>query len=50
MAWGRDILSRLIYGSQYSLMIGLIVVTLSLTVGVLMGLVSPASTAAPSTR
>ncbi len=37
---GRDILSRLIYGSQYSLMIGLIVVTLSLTVGVLMGLVS----------
>jgi dipeptide transport system permease protein len=37
---GRDILSRLIYGSQYSLMIGLIVVTLSLSTGVLMGLVS----------
>ncbi len=37
---GRDILSRLIYGSQYSLMIGLIVVTLSLTVGVLLGLVA----------
>jgi dipeptide transport system permease protein len=37
---GRDILSRLIYGSQYSLMIGLIVVTLSLTTGVLMGLIS----------
>ncbi|MDQ7247439.1 ABC transporter permease subunit [Dongia sedimenti] len=37
---GRDILSRLIYGSQFSLMIGLIVVTLSLTVGVLLGLVS----------
>jgi dipeptide transport system permease protein len=35
---GRDIASRLIYGSQYSLMIGLIVVTLSLTVGVLLGL------------
>jgi dipeptide transport system permease protein len=37
---GRDILSRLIYGSQYSLMIGLIVVTLSLITGVLMGLIS----------
>jgi dipeptide transport system permease protein len=33
-------LSRLIYGSQYSLMIGLIVVTLSLTAGVLLGLVA----------
>jgi len=37
---GRDILSRIIYGSRYSLMIGLIVVTLSLTTGVLLGLVS----------
>jgi dipeptide transport system permease protein len=37
---GRDILSRLIYGSQYSLMIGLIVVTLSLITGVLLGLVA----------
>jgi dipeptide transport system permease protein len=37
---GRDMLSRLIYGSQYSLMIGLIVVTLSLTAGVLLGLVA----------
>lgn len=37
---GRDILSRLIYGSRYSLMIGLIVVTLSLIIGVLMGLIS----------
>jgi dipeptide transport system permease protein len=35
---GRDILSRLIYGAQYSLMIGLIVVTLSLLTGVLLGL------------
>jgi dipeptide transport system permease protein len=42
---GRDIASRLIYGSQYSLMIGLIVVTLSLTVGVLLGCL-PASIAA----
>ena len=37
---GRDILSRLIYGSRFSLMIGLIVVTLSLTSGVLLGLFS----------
>jgi len=37
---GRDILSRLIYGSRYSLMIGTIVVTLSLTIGVLLGLVA----------
>jgi dipeptide transport system permease protein len=36
----RDMLSRLIYGARYSLMIGLIVVTLSLGVGVLLGLVS----------
>jgi dipeptide transport system permease protein len=34
----RDMLSRLIYGSRYSLMIGLIVVTLSLTLGVMFGL------------
>ena len=33
-AVGRDILSRLIYGARYSLIIGLIVVTLSLTVGI----------------
>jgi len=37
---GRDILSRIIYGSRFSLMIGLIVVTLSLSTGVLLGLVS----------
>ena len=30
---GRDILSRLIYGSQYSLFIGVFVTTLSLTSG-----------------
>jgi dipeptide transport system permease protein len=35
---GRDILSRIIYGARYSLMIGLIVVTLSLAVGVVLGL------------
>ncbi|HUL05343.1 MAG TPA: ABC transporter permease subunit [Candidatus Acidoferrum sp.] len=37
---GRCILSRIIYGSQLSLLIGCIVVTLSLTVGVLLGLLS----------
>ncbi|HVY99512.1 MAG TPA: ABC transporter permease subunit [Dongiaceae bacterium] len=37
---GRDILSRIIYGARYSLMIGTIVVTLSLAVGVLLGLAS----------
>jgi dipeptide transport system permease protein len=39
-AVGRDILSRLIYGSRYSLFIGLVVVTLSVLVGVLIGLIS----------
>ena len=35
---GRDLLSRLIYGTRLSLLIGVIVVTLSLTTGVLLGL------------
>ncbi|MEN9894255.1 MAG: hypothetical protein RIR97_107 [Pseudomonadota bacterium] len=39
-AVGRDILSRLIYGSQFSLFIGVIVVTLSVGSGVLIGLLS----------
>ncbi len=39
-AVGRDILSRLIYGSQYSLFIGCIVVSVSLAVGVILGLVA----------
>ena len=39
-AVGRDILSRLIFGSQFSLFIGVIVVTLSVVSGVLIGLVS----------
>jgi dipeptide transport system permease protein len=39
-AVGRDILSRIIYGARYSLMIGLIVVTLSLSIGVSLGLVA----------
>ena len=39
-AVGRDILSRIMYGARYSLIIGFIVVTLSLTVGILLGLVA----------
>ena len=35
---GRDILTRLIYGAQLSLLIGAVVVALSLTVGTLLGL------------
>jgi len=37
---GRDLLSRLIYGSRYSLFIGVIVVTLSLALGIAFGLLS----------
>jgi dipeptide transport system permease protein len=37
---GRDMLSRLIHGSRYSLFIGLVVVTLSLLVGVFIGLMA----------
>jgi dipeptide transport system permease protein len=37
---GRDILSRLIYGAQYSLFIGVFVTTLSLTGGILVGLIA----------
>ena len=35
---GRDILSRLIHGSRYSLLIGCIVVSLSLSIGIVLGL------------
>ncbi|UEM05411.1 dipeptide ABC transporter permease DppC [Skermanella rosea] len=37
---GRDILSRIIYGARLSLLIGVIVVTLSLAVGVMLGLIA----------
>ena len=39
-ATGRDMLSRLIHGSRYSLLIGCIVVTLSLSAGIFLGLVA----------
>lgn len=39
-ALGRDILSRLIHGSRYSLFVGCIVVTISLLFGVMIGLFS----------
>jgi dipeptide transport system permease protein len=37
---GRDLWSRLVYGSRYSLFIGTIVVTISLAAGILFGLLS----------
>ena len=39
-AIGRDLLSRLIFGARLSLLIGIIVVTLSLTAGIVLGLVA----------
>jgi dipeptide transport system permease protein len=39
-ATGRDILSRIIYGARYSLAIGFVVITLSLTAGISIGLVA----------
>ncbi|MDQ7261556.1 ABC transporter permease subunit [Paracoccus sp. PS-1] len=39
-AVGRDILSRLIYGAQYSLFIGIVVVAIALTGGIIIGLVA----------
>ena len=39
-AVGRDILSRLIYGARFSLFIGVVVVTISLFVGITLGLVA----------
>jgi len=39
-AIGRDILSRIIHGARFSLMIGAIVVTLSLSAGISLGLVA----------
>ncbi|WP_425312654.1 ABC transporter permease subunit [Martelella limonii] len=39
-ALGRDMLSRLIYGSRYSLLIGLVVVTIALVFGIVLGLLA----------
>ena len=39
-AVGRDILSRILYGSRFSLMIGAIVITISLSLGIVLGLVA----------
>ncbi|GAA0776484.1 ABC transporter permease subunit [Roseibium denhamense] len=39
-AVGRDILSRLIFGAQFSLFIGVVVVTIALTGGIVIGLVA----------
>ncbi|MBO0904872.1 ABC transporter permease subunit [Jiella sp. MQZ13P-4] len=39
-AIGRDILSRLLYGAQYSLFIGVIVVVVAVSVGIAVGLVA----------
>lgn len=39
-AVGRDMLSRLIYGAQFSLFIGVIVVTLALSGGIVIGLIA----------
>ncbi|TGV30932.1 dipeptide ABC transporter permease DppC, partial [Mesorhizobium sp. M8A.F.Ca.ET.142.01.1.1] len=37
---GRDILSRLLYGARFSLLIGAVVVTLALTGGITLGLLA----------
>ena len=39
-AVGRDIFSRIIYGSRFSLLIGAIVITLSLSIGIVLGLIA----------
>ena len=39
-AVGRDMLSRLIYGARFSLFIGVIVTTVALTFGILIGVIA----------
>jgi len=44
---GRDTLSRLIYGARTSMFIGIVVITVSTAIGVILGLVAANSTGAP---
>ncbi len=37
---GRDILSRLIYGAQYSLLVGFVIVIISMCLGITIGLIT----------
>ena len=37
---GRDILSRLIYGAQYSLLVGFVIVIISMCIGITIGLIT----------
>ncbi len=39
-ALGRDVLSRIIYGSRISILVGLLVISFSLAIGITMGLIS----------
>lgn len=39
-AVGRDILSRLIYGAQYSLLVGFVIVIISMSLGITIGVIS----------
>lgn len=39
-AVGRDLLSRIIYGSRYSIYIGFVVITISMTSGIALGLIA----------
>ena len=46
-AVGRDIFSRIIHGARYSLVIGFIVVSLALSVGIALGLLATTRAASP---